>query len=366
LPSEFIESPDDVGLLHATYNHQRPVTLGDDYELASLRGWGHVVAMNLWADEPMGDPHSAKIMLQEGNIKYRVDGFRSLTVSCTGLEDYFGMGHGFPPLRSWHSGPSGLAAVGGVDHLTEWHNRGRLPNTTIGERDMQSRLFIQGYRQHLADFIPFERQLYVSVEHGSDYGEVNTRMWGDFDTPTPEWKQNHIIANMESVLLWYGRAGAVGNRQTDSVEPLNAADASSHSYNYTWSENQQAEEETCEGYFYGTFATPLWVMHSFPCRIYSAPGAVIVFSVAVDPGNVGVILRRRVRHWPPHQAALVLVDDQPAGVWWDAGCSALDLNMLDSEIHIPAPLTRKKSRLAIKLRVLTTWCESSYQTFSVI
>ncbi len=82
----------------------------------------------------------------------------------------------------------------------------------------------------------------------------------------------------------------------------------------------------------------------------SHAGGEINFTVAIDPRNEGVHLRRRLDQAGPRQAAEVFVDGRPAGTWYHSDRNEF-LRWFDSDFDLPADLTRGKSVLKIRITV---------------
>lgn len=82
----------------------------------------------------------------------------------------------------------------------------------------------------------------------------------------------------------------------------------------------------------------------------SHAGGEIAFTAAVDPGNRGVRLRRRLDQSGAPQKAQVTVDGRPAGCWYHGSQNPF-LRWYDSDFDIHPDLTAGKGRLEIRLAV---------------
>ncbi len=76
----------------------------------------------------------------------------------------------------------------------------------------------------------------------------------------------------------------------------------------------------------------------------------ITFTVAIDPENRGVRLRRRLDQGSPRQTAEVWLDDELVGTWYHADHNET-LRWFDSDFDIHGRFTRGKGELAVKLVV---------------
>jgi hypothetical protein len=80
------------------------------------------------------------------------------------------------------------------------------------------------------------------------------------------------------------------------------------------------------------------------------PGGEIRFEIALDPGNDGVLLRRRIDQKHARQKAAVYVDGEYAGVWYDANLNDTH-RWHDSDFLVPQALCAGKDRLGVLLRI---------------
>jgi hypothetical protein len=99
----------------------------------------------------------------------------------------------------------------------------------------------------------------------------------------------------------------------------------------------------------------------------SSPGRThksgeIRFRVAVDPGNQGVRIRRRIDQKSPRQKALVYVDGAYAGCWYD-GYRNENLRWADSNFELSPVFTRGKSALRLRLVVQSGDGEGAFSDF---
>jgi hypothetical protein len=93
------------------------------------------------------------------------------------------------------------------------------------------------------------------------------------------------------------------------------------------------------------------------------------FTLRIDPGNLGVMLRRKLDYSFPNQRAEVYVDDAPAGIWYLAGSNTCvfsnpkgelgetqhvvetsNRQFRDDEFLIPRRLTRGRKTIRVKIK----------------
>lgn len=92
------------------------------------------------------------------------------------------------------------------------------------------------------------------------------------------------------------------------------------------------------------------------------------FTVAVDPANQGVVLRRRLDYAVPGQQAAVYVDGQAVGEWSTPGADSA-FPWRDYGFAIPAEFTAGKSAVAVELAASsqgTDWTEYRYWIYSKV
>jgi hypothetical protein len=92
------------------------------------------------------------------------------------------------------------------------------------------------------------------------------------------------------------------------------------------------------------------------------------FTMAIDPGNSGVSLVRRMDYGIPDQRARVLVNGAYAGDWFDRG-SDTNFRWRDSSFDIPPAMTTGKSSIAVKMQFMSSgvdWNEFAYWAYSQV
>jgi len=95
---------------------------------------------------------------------------------------------------------------------------------------------------------------------------------------------------------------------------------------------------------------------------------VSTFTVAIDPENQGVVLRRRSDQGVGKQQATVLVNGSPAGVWYTPG-SNMSHRWRDSDFLVHASLTSGKSQLVVTVQFVSSdidWNEFKYSAYSML
>lgn len=154
--------PDDGAYFHAVYRQQYPAQPGN-YTLLETTGRGHYVGTVYSA-------HQVELgWFGEGDDFIYIDGEETPSLRGTGTEDYFNDSWGFRQFSTPYYG------------VSLWE--GYFP----GDR-------VTAYRWHIADPIPFERSIKVTMEHrGSIFTDAAQHL-GQF-IERPDW--------LSSVAFWY-------------------------------------------------------------------------------------------------------------------------------------------------------------------
>jgi len=279
------------GYFHATYNQAAPTTPGHDYVLLATAGTGRLVGVSLAMSTPPGMPDGLQSL--QGNEQIYVDGNPTPAYLGTGTEDFFQAGWYF------ENGPFSLPTHGSPD---QW----------VGPRYSAH---ISAYRLFLTDAIPF----YDGIDAGIQVGPLN-----------------NLSADYSSVAYWYGLP-APSLVQTDVLQPADAAGAAAHGYTMV----QGAPAGPLTGVFQGR-------RNTVAVTASGTVAAGAAFTVAVAPGNAGVLLRAQFDQCPGRQAAEVYVDGTDVGLWSDPESNCIE-RWKDSSFLLPASVARGHSRLQIRL-----------------
>lgn len=232
----------------------------------------------------------------EGNERFTVDGAPMPQVHGTGTEDYYLM-------CLWPNPNYNKPFAGCVGDIT------KIPGAACY------------YRFHLEGPLPFYSGLDARIQHGG---------------------MSNIISHYRTLGFYY-LSKRPRLRQTDLVDVANAVSERHHDYRATASKPTGELEASYEG-------NNAWTMVRDRGRVHS--GGEITMTVAVDPENTGVRLRRRLDQKIGRQAADVYVDGKFAGTWYHADENQF-LRWHDSEFDLPPEMTRGKEELKIRLAVKT-------------
>ncbi|MCP2342108.1 DUF2961 domain-containing protein [Actinomadura rupiterrae] len=284
-----------IGYFHAT-SHSVPAAeqkTGRDYTLLAVSGHGKFAGVALG----MAGPSTGAFM--EGNERVYVDGSRSPNPNGTGTEDYFNSGWYF------RNGPYSMPFTGNPVNQTA---------TSGCPSDTQC---VSAYRQAITDAVPFTSSINYGIEHGGT---------------------DNIAADYSSTAFWYGDTRTT-QRVSDTLDVADPASETAHNYTSATPGTPGRLTDTYEG----NDGTPEPV--TMTGRTTRAP---VTFTMAVDPANTGVTLRRTSDQNLGPQKATVTVNGAPAGTWLEPLANP-NHRLLDDNFLIPPALTAGRQQLTITL-----------------
>jgi len=241
-----------------------------------------------------------------------VDDSESPATEGTGTEDFFNGGWYF------ENGTFTLPTHGNTAHAV------------IGTNDCTA-----AYRFFLQDAIPFRKHLRAGIQHGAV----------DLDSENVWTLAYYYWQPINQAVL------------TDQLAVGNAGSEGTHGYsisNETWNGSRTFEYE---GMSNTLNITDTGRAH----QGYSQ------FTMAIQPGNAGAILRRRLDQGVANQEANVYVNGVLVGPWYRAGGNTV-FRWRDDDFMIPASYTSATNALQIKLQFLSSfvdWNEFYYSLYSL-
>jgi len=315
----FPDPPSWWGTFHATYTDVAAPIPGQDMTFLDVQGSGRMVGtvINFTAPDNTleGDPHIF------------IDDNQTPQIAVTGTEEW-GLGGNY-----WNGGHQTTLPLGGLPSSI---------NNPPGTDHDGAAL----YRFLIADSIPFNRHLVVRWEHGG------------VDESTHPYR---------SVVLWYGIPAQTA-LLSDEVLPTSKESRLAHSYR---SLGEQAYQLT---------ASYEYLVHN---PLITATGTAMQaetsFTLALNPHNIGVFLRRTLDYCVPDQRANIFIDNHFAGTWYSAGAShSIDIDghrrcWRDEEFPLPASLTEGKRSVTVRIAFVPTtdpqnasWTAFRYQMYSFV
>jgi hypothetical protein len=303
--------PNEIAPAHGAYfttlYRTGETTYGRDWLLYESPGTGWFVGVV----QSMQNEHYC-----EGDEHFYIDGAVSPQINGTGSEDYY-LGCFWPNFE--YSSPF-ACCVGDTEIQGGGYFFGayRIPSCYC--------------RFHLEAPIPFFSSIDARIQHGG---------------------LSHIRSNYRSLAYCYLRR-CPALRQTDFIDVGNRTSEAAHDYRATHSEPTGLVAASPEGAYFETVLTEGGRQH--------AEGE-ITFTVAIDPDNQGVRLRRRLDQASPRQTADVYVDGEYAGRWYH-GYHNEHLRWFDSDFDIHPDHTRGKDSLKLRLVVDATGGRGAFTDMS--
>jgi hypothetical protein len=369
---------------HGTYQdipHPEP---GVDMTFLDTRG---VEGRQQWSGSFVGMSfifsHNGALGTLEGDPRFFFDGSQTPQAYGTGTEEWGGGGD------YWGGQNMTLPLAG--------HPLGAVNKK---EAKDEKDLIESGYRFLLADLMPFGNRAVIRLEHGGE---------------------NLSTEHYEAVTYWYG-APAASLIRTDEIDVGNLSSEQAHEYH---SPQASSVETIRSRYEWGidTFPAKVWGMDASKMSWYAEKAGKEVypvqeadgrhttgsteFTVALDPRNLGALLRRTLDYSYPNQRAEVYVAGtgandrwEHAGTWWLAGSNTCvfsgpqgeldkrmynvqtsDRRLRDDEFLIPARLVKGKSSVRVRIRFTpvnielfpgqpfpkeNAWSELKYEVYSYV
>lgn len=306
--------PEAAGAYLTTCYRRGVTTYGRDWLLFERPGAGWFVGVV----QSMQGEHYC-----EGDEHIYLDGAISPQIHGTGSEDYY-LGC-FWPNRSFAS--PFAACVGDIQE--------EGGGTFEGSYAVPSCYF----RFHLEAPIPFFGRIDAKIQHGG------------FNT---------IASSYRSLAFAYLRARPT-LALSDFIDVGSPASEAAHGYRAEGSERCGPLLASPEGDDLDAVIRDTGRMHR---------GGAITFTVAVDPRNRGVRLRRRLDQGVARQTASVSVDGEPVGTWYHADHNE-HLRWFDSDFDVHPRFTRGKEKLSVRLEVRAgdgrgPYTDYRYEVFSHI
>jgi hypothetical protein len=286
---------EDTGYFHAAFRRAFPRTEGRDYIYLDTAGHGHIAGhiAQRWETS------------MEENERTYFDGSATPQIEGNGFEDDQGFGWGlknktFPLFGS-------PVAKGGAGCL---------------------------YRLFLPDLYVF----YSGVRHGHQ----------TYGPHSPRGHEGMYRAGSEQSVTFYYASDAPALRLTDELDVGNVAAEKKHRYRTSG----RAERKTGAYWYDGEFNNVL-----FPHPALADDGRTVSgwseFSVAIDPANRGVRLRRRTDKDNNRQLANVYVDGRKVTErpWYtvDYERTFRGIRWYDTSFEIPAKYTAGKRRIRLRI-----------------
>ena len=332
------------GYFHATFVDQQPIAGSDLVLLDTTAAEGGGAWCGAFVGTSFTFSDRADFDTLEGDPRFFFDDARSPQGYGTGTEewggggDYWGLQTVTLPLAGHPTGASDLASAQNAADAVE-----------------------SAYRFLVADAMPFGANARIQLEHGG------------VDTSTEHYR---------TVAYWYGRPKACLLR-TDTLQIGDPDDEAGHHY---------ASPTATDA----TSITSAWDAYGPTSPVETATARAMTgttsFRVALDPTNLGVLLRRTLDYAVADQRAEVFVADDrdgapfvSVGTWYLAGSTTcvysnppgeldpatdvletVDRRWRDDEFLVPATATAGRAAIRIEIRTDAVWTESRYDVYSYV
>ena len=339
------EPAEHLAYFHATYKDHPKPAMGQDLILLDTE---KAEASREWSGSFIGTSfifsHDSNLVTLEGDPRFFFDDSRTPQAQGTGTEEWGGGGN------YWGGKTMTLPLAG---HPVGSPRKGPKNGDGSAESKIES-----AYRFLLADLMPFGRNALICLEHGG----INQ-------------SQEHY----ETVTYWYGAPYAT----LIKTDELKIADAQSEQVHRYVSPDASEPYEITSRYELGPDQLPMHHKETFlpETRLGRKTSGVSEFSLAIDPKNEGVMLRRTLDYSYPNQRAEVsLAEDdesadskslkwEPAGTWYLAGSNTCvysyppkeldkavhevitsNRRLRDDEFLLPRALTDGRSRIRVRVK----------------
>jgi hypothetical protein len=299
-----------AGYLHATYRDQGTPTPGQDLVLLDTtvdEGGG------LWCGSFVGTSFvfsdRADLTTLEGDPRFFFDDSLTPQAQGTGTEEWGGGGDywgGVTMTLPFAGHPTGAPSAAAM---------------LDAEDGIES-----AYRFLLADLFPFGRNARIQLEHGG---------------------ADDSTAHYRTLAFWYGLPGAC-LVPTDSLHVGDPADEAAHAYT---SPDASGVVSVTSRYEWGVDTFNGQEVYPATTDFGRTTTGTSELTLAIDPDNLGVLLRRKLDYAIPDQRAEVWVGDGDtggelarAGVWFLAGSNRCLYSNPPDELGAPSPVDETSNR----------------------
>lgn len=312
----------DLGYFHAT-QHRADTVQGQDWTFLTTQGRGlfYGVTTTMRGYIPPGPVHQMSFL--EGDERMYPDGSRTPVEYGTGSEDFYESGWYFQDARD-----------GGVEGTPYAMPQAGLVSHENGDDGCQY-VCLNAYRLMISEATPFGNGVEFDIEHGD---------------------RSSMPANYSSTAYWYGQ-GAASLAQGDLVDVSDDTSRAAHGYTAA-GETRTTLTSTFEGKGDRTPVT---------AGVTSATGAVD-FTLAADPANRGIRLRRLSDQAQPFQRAAVFVDGVSVGDWYEPLGNSYS-RWLEDSFDLPQSVTAGKQTVHVRLVPAAgspPWSSGRYTSFAQV
>jgi len=344
----FTNSFANVGYFTTAYHVTRArATDPFDYVALDATGSGKLVGLEIsgsGSPDPTSSYSDQEIHYMEGDNHIYVDGSQTPQWNGTGTEDFFDGAGYFCCTNGQFVYPANIGGWAFYSNpLNGFTNREFSPVSVNATGNMAM------YRSLVQDAVNFRNHIRVSFEHGGGIRQQNQNGVNiHFGNQNAEF----------STLAYYYYKPTVMSYLTDTLNVGDPASRNAHSYtnnNQTWSGSHTYSYE-------GDLDAITSTVSGLSNKGYSQ------FTLAVDPANQGVVLRRTFDQSVFSMNANVYVNAQLVAPWYVAGGNPF-FSWRDNDLFIPPQFTQGQSHITVKIQFVSStndWDEFGYQAYSVV
>ncbi|MES1165544.1 MAG: DUF2961 domain-containing protein, partial [Verrucomicrobiota bacterium] len=336
-----------AGYFHATaHDHPAPVRGQDLVLLDTTRDEGGGDWCGSFVGTAFTFSDRADLSTLEGDPRFFFDDSQTPQAQGTGTEEWGGGGDywgGVTMTLPFAGHPTGAPS----------------PSQMLAPQDGVE----SAYRYLLTDLFPFGRNARIQLEHGGD---------------------NTSSEHYRTVALWYGLPGAC-LVPTDSLQLGDAIDEQAHSYLPPPSSTVETVTSRYEWGVDTLDGQEVYPATTDTGRVNTGPSEL---TLAIQPDNFGVLLRRKLDYGTADQRAEVWVSDETgapfrdAGTWYLAGANRClysnpagelgapepvaetsNRRFRDDELLIPRAFTEGRTQLRLRIVPQGTWTELRYDAY---
>lgn len=303
---ENLYTPSETGYFHADFRRGQ-TELFEDWLIGSFFGRGHIIGV-------IQTCHGGQYC--EGNEHFYINGSRTPQINGTGTEDFY-LGC-YWPNQKYDSPCAGC--INDVYLMNDSTLKGAFK-------------YPAGYYRFLHDMpIRFMDGIRLEIQHGA---------------------VGQTYSYYSSLCLSYRRPDSLFT-QTDFICVGSEASREQHGY-------------TAENAADVSLAAKIEAQRKAPVLQKSGllhGAGKVQFTVAIQPENDGVCLRRLYDQTRSPQRGIVYVDGAPVGDWYNPGYNEATA-FADHDFYIPASVTAGKKALQIEIHVPDVYTDFEYTVFTI-
>ncbi|MBI4244929.1 MAG: DUF2961 domain-containing protein [Planctomycetes bacterium] len=302
--------PEPFGHFYAKYNEALPSSLNYDYKILQTNGWGKLIGLVIdhYIDEALVRQNGQSYWYMEGDLRIYVDGSEHPQLHGTSHET----------ISNWGWYDNSQAGHGAQDrpftYPTHSYSGKKVEATPNGIRISRSQ-----NRTFVTDFVPFHKQIDVSLEHAlTNDGNAY------YHTAALFYKYDEEILQPATVL-------DVGNAQSETA------------HNYSVRGNTTSISVTAK--YTGDSSFRSFTDTGRKLDV----GAVSTFTVNIPRNNQGIFISCRVDPTNGPFSGDVYVDGTKVGTLYQPGANTNN-RFYNTELDVPSQYTSGKDSIKVEVK----------------